>query len=214
MATSTLLVLDDSVAPVAAGDPLPRRRLLGRRMALEPIAADAFNSLEPGSFAANLFRQTCVDDDAFLYMPAGPFPDVAAYAAAMQPWTTEVGRQMYLVRDRETGRIAGHIAFLNLRAAERSVEIGMIWVAPAFRRQAVAIEATYLLLAYAIETLGYVRVEWKCHHLNVPSQRTALSIGFTYEGTFRKHMFFKGMVRHSMWYSIIDDDWPQLSETL
>ena len=34
------------------------------------------------------------------------------------------------------------------------------------------------------------------------------SMGFTYEGTFRKHMIVKdGFSRNTEWYSMIDEDW-------
>ena len=45
--------------------------------------------------------------------------------------------------------------------------------------------------------------------MNIPSQKLALKIGLTYEGTFRKHMLIRGMVRHTLWYSITDDEFNE-----
>ena len=45
---------------------------------------------------------------------------------------------------------------------------------------------------YVFEKLGYRRYEWKCDHLNQSSGNAAKRLGFTYEGTFRKHVVYKG----------------------
>ncbi|MCB5135946.1 GNAT family N-acetyltransferase, partial [Streptococcus mutans] len=36
--------------------------------------------------------------------------------------------------------------------------------------------------------------------------------GFTYEGTFRKHVVYKGRTRDTDWFSVIDQDWPKLKK--
>ena len=57
---------------------------------------------------------------------------------------------------------------------------------------------------------GYRRYEWKCDALNAASRRAAERLGFTYEGTFRQHMVYKGRNRDTAWYSVIDSEWPRL----
>ncbi|KAL2919105.1 hypothetical protein HK105_201375 [Polyrhizophydium stewartii] len=201
-----------SHTPIADPGPsevLPRARLTGRRLVLEPLTPALL-----AAHAAELHQYACVDDDLYAYMPSGPFADAAAYSASLDAWATSAGQQAYLITDKTTGRIAGLIGYLNVQPVHRTVELGRIWVARAFQGQSIAVEATYLLLAYAFDVCGFVRCEWKCHYLNVPSQRSATSIGFIYEGTFRKHMFYKGMVRHTMWYALTDDDWPDVARKL
>ena len=56
--------------------------------------------------------------------------------------------------------------------------------------------------------LGYRRFEWKCDALNQPSRRAADRFGFSYEGTFRNAIVYKGRTRDTAWYSIIDSEWP------
>lgn len=70
-----------------------------------------------------------------------------------------------------------------------------------------ATEAQYLLAAYAFETLGYRRLEWKCNALNAPSRRAAQRLGFTFEGVFRQHMVVKGRNRDTAWFSMLDTEW-------
>ncbi|ORY53273.1 acyl-CoA N-acyltransferase [Rhizoclosmatium globosum] len=87
---------------------------------------------------------------------------------------------------------------------DKRVELGSVWI------------GAYLMLCHAFENgrAEVQRVEWTAHHLNVASQQTALKIGFVYEGTFRKHRFYKNTVRNSFWYSIIDDEWAEKKERL
>ena len=39
-------------------------------------------------------------------------------------------------------------------------------------------------------------------------------MGFTYEGTFRKHMFIRNRSRDTAWYAVIDNDWPTATAML
>ena len=64
------------------------------------------------------------------------------------------------------------------------------------------------LMADAAFSAGYRRYEWKCDLLNGPSNAAADRLGFTYEGTFRNAMVYKGRSRDTNWLSITDDEWP------
>jgi RimJ/RimL family protein N-acetyltransferase len=74
----------------------------------------------------------------------------------------------------------------------------------------VATEALYLSAAYAFDSLGYRRFEWKCNDRNLPSKRAAQRFGFAFEGIFRQHMVVKGQNRDTAWFSITDAEWPAL----
>ena len=63
---------------------------------------------------------------------------------------------------------------------------------------------------YVFGDLGYRRYEWKCNSFNAPSRRTALRLGFRFEGVFRNHMVVKGHNRDTAWFSILDNEWPAL----
>jgi RimJ/RimL family protein N-acetyltransferase len=66
------------------------------------------------------------------------------------------------------------------------------------------------MMRFALDDLGYRRLEWKCDALNAPSRRAAERLGFTFEGIFRHHMVVKGRNRDTAWYAIVADDWPPL----
>jgi len=44
------------------------------------------------------------------------------------------------------------------------------------------------------------------------SRRAAERLGFTFEGVTRQTHVFKGRNRDTMWYSILDSEWPALKE--
>ena len=101
-------------------------------------------------------------------------------------------------------------AMLLLVALEhRRVEIGWTWVAPAWQRTGANREAKLLMLGHAFDTLGCRRVEFKTDSLNEPSRTALLGIGAQFEGIFRNHMVMPGgRMRHSAYYSVIDEEWP------
>jgi RimJ/RimL family protein N-acetyltransferase len=74
-------------------------------------------------------------------------------------------------------------------------------------------EACYLMLRHCFD-LGYRRMEWKCDSLNERSRRTALSLGFTFEGIQEYHMIARGRNRDTAWFRILDHEWPQVRSRL
>jgi len=116
---------------------------------------------------------------------------------------------------RESGKVVGSTRFGNVTPEHRRVEIGWTWIAPPWQRTAVNSEAKLLMLTYAFETLGCVRVELKTHHENFQSQNAMVRLGAVREGTFRNHMIQPdGSLRHSVYFSITAEDWPSVEANL
>ena len=68
---------------------------------------------------------------------------------------------------------------------------------------------------HAFERLGCRRVEFKTDARNLRSQRALERIGATREGVLRKHMIVQDdYSRDSVYFSVIDDDWPDVAERL
>ena len=98
---------------------------------------------------------------------------------------------------------------MNVVLEHRRVEIGWTWVAPGWQRTGANREAKLLMLGHAFDTLGCRRVEFKTDSLNEPSRTALLGIGAQFEGIFRNHMVMpEGRMRHSAYYSVIDEEWP------
>jgi RimJ/RimL family protein N-acetyltransferase len=114
-----------------------------------------------------------------------------------------------------SGRVAGATRYLNIMAKDRGLEIGGTWYGPEFQRTAVNTECKYLLLCHAFETLGCIRVQLKTDLRNERSQKAIERIGAVREGVLRNHMILPdGRYRHSVFYSILDTEWPQVKERL
>ena len=70
----------------------------------------------------------------------------------------------------------------------------------------------YLMMKNAFENLKYRRYEWKCDKLNKRSNKSAIRLGFKYEGLFRQATIYKNRNRDTCWYAIIDKDWKKLKK--
>jgi len=117
--------------------------------------------------------------------------------------------------ERSSGRVIGSTRFMNIDRANRRVEIGSTWIAPAWQRTAINTEAKYLMLRHAFETWGCFRVELKTDALNDKSRNAILRIGAREEGTLRRHVVtWNGRVRDSVYFSILDNEWPEVKHKL
>lgn len=150
------------------------------------------------------------DNSDWTYLSYGPFNELDAYrrwardaAASGDPW-------FYAVVDRRTGRAVGTMAAMRHDLANGVIEVGNVAFSRAMQRTPMSTEAQYLLMRDVFDRLGYRRYEWKCDSLNLPSRRAAERLGFTYEGTFRQAVVYKGRNRDTAWYSVIDKEWPDL----
>ena len=113
------------------------------------------------------------------------------------------------------GRAVGSTRFTTIDSTNRRLEIGYTWIAPPWQRTAINTEAKYLMLRHAFEQLGCIRVELKTDALNQRSRNAILRLGAKEEGIFRNHMLtYTGRLRHSVYYSIIDTEWPAVKKAL
>jgi RimJ/RimL family protein N-acetyltransferase len=114
-----------------------------------------------------------------------------------------------------SGRVAGATRYMNIMPHDRGLEIGGTWYGPEFQRTVVNTECKYLLLSHAFETLGCIRVQLKTDLRNERSQKAIERIGAVKEGILRNHMILPdGHYRHSVFYSILDTEWPKVKKRL
>lgn len=115
----------------------------------------------------------------------------------------------------ESRHAIGVTRYLNISLQNRAIEIGGTWYATAYQRTAVNTECKYLLLFHAFETLACIRVQLKTDARNQVSQRALERIGAVKEGLLRKHIILPdGYIRDSIFYSIIDSEWPSVKNDL
>ena len=111
----------------------------------------------------------------------------------------------------DSGRVAGASRYMNIMPNDRGLEIGGTWYGPEFQRTMVNTECKYLLLQHAFEKLSCIRVQLKTDLRNERSQKAIERIGAVKEGVLRNHMILPdGYYRHSVYYSILDTEWPSV----
>jgi RimJ/RimL family protein N-acetyltransferase len=117
--------------------------------------------------------------------------------------------------EQSSGRIAGTTRYMNIDFPNRKVEIGSTWIAPKWQRTAMNTEAKYLMLRHAFDVWRCLRVELKTDSRNQRSREAILRLGAKEEGTLRKHMVtWNGRERDSVYFSILDTEWPEVSARL
>jgi RimJ/RimL family protein N-acetyltransferase len=147
---------------------------------------------------------------------------VAGTRAAFDDWldagvaATADGREgVFATCDAATGAPIGSSRYLNVRPADRVIEIGWTWLAPSAWGTGANVEAKLLMLGHAFDTLGCQRVEFKTDARNERSRAALAAIPAQFEGILRKHMLVPGIgVRDSAYYSVVDDEWPSVRANL
>jgi RimJ/RimL family protein N-acetyltransferase len=162
-------------------------------------------------------------------LAAAAAPEIWLYLPSPQPRTLAVvqtfieaaqrsaanGEIPFAVVDVERGRAVGSTRYLEIRPADRALEIGWTWYAKEAQRTAINTECKFLLLRHAFEQLGALRVQFKTDGRNLRSQHAIERLGALKEGVLRKQrILHDGYVRDAVYYSILDEEWPEVRSGL
>jgi RimJ/RimL family protein N-acetyltransferase len=190
----------------SAREPVRPVELVGRWSRVEPVASHHLPALH---------RSLVLESppSIWTYLAAGPFAETAGLHAWLRDLNDDPGAVPHAIC-RPDGRAVGVASYLRLDHVNGSVEVGGIAYAAELQRTTAATEAMYLMARHVFDDLGYRRYEWKCDSLNGPSRRAARRLGFTYEGTFRNALVYKGRNRDTDWFSITDAEWPSIRTAL
>jgi N-acetyltransferase len=124
----------------------------------------------------------------------------------------EAGREgPFTTRDARNGKVVGSSRYLNVRPADRVVEIGWTWLNPSAWRTGANVEAKLLMMRHAFETLECVRVEFKTDARNERSRAALTALPAQFEGVLRNHMIVPDIgLRDSAYFSVIDSEWAEV----
>lgn len=166
---------------------------------------------------ADLF-QASRDPEIWEFLPT-PWPrtpeELRVWYAAAQALKGRGEEFPFAIIDLETGKAVGSTRYLDLFPQHRRIEIGWTWLGRAYWRTALNTECKYLLLKYAFEDLHCIRMQLKTDLRNKRSQKAIERIGAVREGVLRKAVIVKdNYQRWSVYYSILDDEWPQVKTRL
>ena len=178
--------------------------LEGRHVRLEPMT----EAHVPGLTAIGM------NDEIWMNMPYGFMKseqDIRVWVRGVLGHAAEGTDLPFAVIHLASGNVAGATRYMEIRPEHRGLEIGGTWYGADFQRTVVNTECKYLLLRHAFDVLGCIRVQLKTDLRNERSQRAIERIGATREGLLRNHMVMPdGRFRHSVYYSILDTEWPQV----
>jgi RimJ/RimL family protein N-acetyltransferase len=180
--------------------------LEGERVRLEPLSMAHLDGLAAVGLEPAIWR----------FMPIQP-----RSIADLQTWLETALRNAaaglevpFATIDRRTGRPIGSTRYMAIVPEHRRLEIGWTWLGREHQGTLANKEAKRLQLEHAFQTLGANRVELKTDADNARSRAALLSIGARFEGVARNHMLAPGRIRHSAWYSVTIEDWPEVDERL
>jgi len=158
-----------------------------------------------------------LDEEIWRWSPQqiGTPEEMRDYIETALKWQAEGSALPFATVEKGSGLVVGSTRYANIDTFNRHLEIGWTWIGRPWQRTFVNTEAKYLMLRHAFETLKCLRVEFKTDSLNERSRNAILRLGAKEEGTFRNHRITStGRIRHSVYFSIIDSEWPQVKAGL
>ena len=125
------------------------------------------------------------------------------------------GQQSFAIGRIKDRSVIGMTRLYEINQKDKSATIGYTWYIPSVWGKVHNKECKLLLLQHIFEELKFMRAELRVAHQNIRSQKAVEKIGGVKEGLLRKHGYRNdGSIKHTVVYSIIDDEWPGVKEKL
>jgi RimJ/RimL family protein N-acetyltransferase len=182
-------------------------RLQGRHVTLEPLEEQH----APGIFEAMQDEEVC---RYLAWPPPAALDETRAFIRDARDLMARGQCVVFAQVWNATGAAIGSTRYLDIRPRDRQVEIGSTFLGRGYWRTSANTEAKYLLLRHAFESLGCVRVALKTDGRNTRSQAAIERLGAVREGVLRKHMNVRGFQRDTVYFSILETEWPAVKARL
>lgn len=177
------------------------------RARLEPLSEKHFNELLPIAMESEIWEFTSanIKNEA----------DFRRYFDIALKERKEGRSYPFAIFDKQANRYAGCTRYANISMPDKRLEIGWTWYKPSLQRTGINKACKFLLLSFGFEELGLNRIELKTSHLNLKSQGAMLKIGAVKEGVLRRHAISeRGIVRDTVYFSFIKEDWAGIKTTI
>ena len=181
--------------------------LEGPGIRLEPLSSEHADALGAAASDGRLWE---------LWFTSVPEPNgVAAYITKALDGQAQGHMLPWVVRDVESGEVAGTTRYHDIVPEIDRVEIGWTWYGKRWQRTRVNTVCKLLLFEHAFETLGCKVVGLRTDNFNFASQRAIEALGAKKDGVLRHHQARRdGTVRDSMMYSVLAAEWPDVRRHL
>ena len=176
-------------------------------VALEPLTLDHVPALEAAAADGELWK---------LWFTSAPAPgQTQAYVEKALAGERDGNMLPFVVRELRSGEIVGSTRYYDLAPELPRLAIGYTWYAKRWQKSHLNTACKRLLLAHAFDTLRCVAVVLHTDHRNLDSQRAIERLGAHRDGVLRNDKRRPdGSLRHTVCYSILDHEWPDVSRWL
>lgn len=111
-------------------------------------------------------------------------------------------------------KIIGSSSFYEIDIPNKKTNIGYTWFHPSVWRTKINPLTKLIMLEYAFETLKLNRVGFSVDSMNIRSCRALEKCGVKREGILRNHLVLPDRIRHSVIFSVINNEWDMVKENL
>ena len=115
----------------------------------------------------------------------------------------------YAIINKATGAYMGNVGLINIDSTSKKCDISY-FIDPLYCNNGIATEAGAVMIKYAFEQLGMLRVGGMCMEINPASARVMEKLRMTYEGTLRNYFIKENAVINARVYSILLDEYKGL----
>lgn len=181
--------------------------LRDEHIALEPLTLDHVPALEAAAADGELWK---------LWFTSAPAPGEArAYVEKALAGQRDGAMLPFAVRELGSGEIVGTTRYYDIVPELPRLAIGYTWYAKRWQKSHLNTACKRLLLAHAFDALRCAAVVLHTDHRNLDSQRAIERLGAHRDGVLRNDKRRPdGSLRHTVCYSILDHEWPDVSRWL
>lgn len=182
--------------------------LEGRRVRLEPLSMQHFEGL----------LDIIDEPEVWQYLGIGQLntpPRLEAWIKNVIQEPAEGRGLPFVIIEKTNHQVCGSTSLYQFVPQHKHLELGRTWLGKPYWRTGINTESKYLLLRYAFEGLGCIRVDIKTSTQNLRSQAAIQRLGATKEGVLRAYSLRQdGSISDIIMYSFIHTDWPHLKARL
>lgn len=117
----------------------------------------------------------------------------------------------YAVINKYNGTYMGNVGLINIDLKSKRCDISY-FIDPIYHNHGIATEAGAVMIKYAFEQLGMLRVGGMCMEHNKASARVMEKLRMTYEGTLRNYFVKDNAVVNARMYSILLQEYQSFSQ--
>jgi len=144
--------------------------------------------------------------DLYYYVPTPVFPRTQAQLRKMMADWSDY-RRFYTFAIRNGDQLAGMLHMDDVDLVNGHAEIGIALTDPSARGKGLAAQAIRIMLKYAFEELGLVRITARIIDGNEPSRKLFTGLGFVHEGAMRQFVRRGGSHLDMHIYGLLASEW-------